>query len=64
MKHSSIKMVLALAVQQDMELEQLDVNIAFMHGELDEEIHMMQLRLHRGGHRRQGVFVEEVSLWP
>ena len=41
-KHSSIRMVLALVVQQDMELEQLDVKTAFLHGELEEEIDMMQ----------------------
>ena len=32
-------MVLAL-VAQDMELEQLDVRITFLHGKLEEEIHM------------------------
>jgi len=37
-KHTSIKMVLAL-VAQDMELEQLDVRITFLHGK-QEEIHM------------------------
>jgi len=35
-------MVLALVIQQDMELDQLDEKTSFLHGELDEEIHMMQ----------------------
>lgn len=41
-KHTSIKMVLALVAQEDMELEQLDVRIAFLHIELEEETYMTQ----------------------
>jgi len=39
-KHSSIRMILALVVQNNLELEQLDVRTTFLHGELDEKIHM------------------------
>lgn len=41
MKHSSIRMLLAIVALFDLELEQLDVKIAFIHGEL-EAIHMHQ----------------------
>ena len=41
-KHSSIKMILALIVDRIMELEQLDVKIAFLHGELEETVYMQQ----------------------
>jgi hypothetical protein len=36
----SIQSVLALVALLDLELEQLDVNTAFLHGDLDEEIYM------------------------
>jgi hypothetical protein len=38
----SIRSVLALVSLLDLELEQLDVNIAFLHGYLDEDIYMEQ----------------------
>ena len=38
----SIRIVLALVVLLDLELQQLDVKIAFLHGDLDEEIYMEQ----------------------
>ena len=38
-KHTSIRAVLALVVDQDLELE-LDVKTAFLHGNLEEEIFM------------------------
>lgn len=41
-KHTSIRMVLALVAQEDLELEQLDVKTAFLHGELEEQIFMTQ----------------------
>ena len=39
-KHISIRMLLALIVQFDLELEQMDVKTVFLHGELEEKIHM------------------------
>ena len=38
----SIRMVLALVALHNLELEQLDVKTAFLHGDLDEEIYMEQ----------------------
>jgi hypothetical protein len=42
-KTISIRIVLALVALLDLELEQLDVKTAFLHGYLDEEIYMEQL---------------------
>jgi len=41
-KHSSIRVLLALVAMYDLELEQLDVKTAFLHGELEEQIYMKQ----------------------
>ncbi|GKV29673.1 hypothetical protein SLEP1_g59547 [Rubroshorea leprosula] len=41
-KHSSIRVLLAMVTLYDLELEQLDVKIAFLHGELEERISMSQ----------------------
>ncbi|WP_374695589.1 reverse transcriptase domain-containing protein [Areca yellow leaf disease phytoplasma] len=40
--HTSIRVLLSLVVEHDMELEQMDVKIAFLHGSLDEKIYMKQ----------------------
>ena len=39
-KHTSIRMLLAIVIQFDQELEQMDVKTAFLHGELEEKIYM------------------------
>ncbi|KAE8715970.1 hypothetical protein F3Y22_tig00110156pilonHSYRG00076 [Hibiscus syriacus] len=41
-KHCSIKLILALVAQYDLELEQLDVKTAFLYGVLEETIYMDQ----------------------
>ena len=41
-KHTSIRMLLAIVAQFDLELEQMDVKIAFLHDELEENIYMKQ----------------------
>lgn len=40
--HSSIRVLLALVALHNLELEQLDVKTAFLHGELEEQIYMSQ----------------------
>nr|AAT01387.1 putative polyprotein [Oryza sativa Japonica Group]AAT44170.1 putative polyprotein [Oryza sativa Japonica Group] len=41
-KHSSIRTFFSIVAMHDLELEQLDVKTAFLHGELEEEIYMDQ----------------------
>ena len=41
-KHTSIRMLLAIVAQFDLELEQIDVKTAFLHGELEEKIYIKQ----------------------
>ena len=41
-KHSSIRIFLALVAQYELDFDQLDVKTAFLHGDLDEEIYMTQ----------------------
>lgn len=42
LKMSSIWVMLGLAVSLNLDVEQLDVKIAFLHGDLEEEIYMEQ----------------------
>jgi len=39
-KHSSIRTFFSIVAMHDLELEQLDVKTAFLHGELEEEMYM------------------------
>ena len=41
-KMSSIRVILGLAASLDLEVEQMDVKTAFLHGDLEEEIYMEQ----------------------
>ncbi|KAH9684519.1 Integrase catalytic domain-containing protein [Citrus sinensis] len=41
-KHTSIRILLALVAEYELELVQLDVKTAFLHGDLEEEIYMIQ----------------------
>lgn len=41
-KHVSIRLMLSMVVDKDIELEQLDVKTAFLHGTIDEDIYMEQ----------------------
>ena len=40
---TSIRMLIAIAAIHDFEIHQMDVKIAFLNGDLDEEIYMEQL---------------------
>ncbi|KAL0289859.1 UNVERIFIED_CONTAM: Retrovirus-related Pol polyprotein from transposon TNT 1-94 [Sesamum angustifolium] len=42
-RYTSIRTVLALVASWDLHLEQMDVKIAFLHGDLEEQIYMEQL---------------------
>lgn len=41
-RHTSIRIILALVASYNLELEQLDVKTAFLHGDLEEVIYMEQ----------------------
>ena len=41
-KHTSIRMLLVMVAQFDLELEQIDVKTSFVHDELEEKIYMKQ----------------------
>jgi len=39
---TTIRIILSIVAAEDLYLEQMDVKIAFLHGDLDEEIYMTQ----------------------
>ena len=41
---STIRLVLGMVVAENLHLEQLDVKTAFLHGDLEEDIYMIQLK--------------------
>ena len=41
-KHTSIRVLLVLVASHDLELEQMDVKTAFLHGDLDEELYLQK----------------------
>ena len=51
-KHSSIRVLLSLVAMYNLELEQLDVKTAFLHGELEETIYM---------HQPEGFIIEGIE---
>ena len=62
-KHSSIRILLTLVAHLNMELVQLDVKIDFLHGDLEEEIYMTQLKGFKAiGKKRYGLQTENITL--
>ena len=41
-KMTSIRVMMALAAEMDLEVQQFDITTAFLYGEIDEEIYMKQ----------------------
>ena len=41
-RHTSMMVLLSIMVVHDLELEQMDIRTAFLHGDLEEEIYMEQ----------------------
>ena len=62
-RHSSIGVLLAFVALFDLELEQLDVKTAFLHGELEETIYMKQPENFVVLGKEQYVCCLKKSLW-
>ena len=62
-KHSSIRVLLALVAQFDLELQQLDVKTAFLHGDLEETIYMDQHEGFLGKGKEDHVYQLNKSLY-
>ena len=43
MKLTTIRILLSIVALENLHLEQIDVKMTFLHGDLDEEIYMQQL---------------------
>ena len=58
-KMTSIRTILSIAASQDLEVEQLEVKTAFLHGDLEEEIYMEQPEgFEVSGKKTHGVQIE------
>lgn len=62
-KHVSIRVLLALTVVNDVELDRLDVNISFLHERLQEEILMTQPEGHIDFGNSNYVYLLKKSLY-
>ena len=62
-KHSSIRTLLDIVAMEGLELHQLDVKIAFLHGELKEEIFVKQTKGFEVKGEESHVFCLKKSLY-
>ncbi|KAG8498730.1 hypothetical protein CXB51_005092 [Gossypium anomalum] len=62
-KHSSIRDLLGIVAMHDLELEQLDVKTAFLHGELEEDIYMQQPEGFTVSEKEDYVYLLKKSLY-
>ena len=60
---TSIRFLLSLAAAFDLEVEQMDVRTAFLHGDLDEEIYMKQLEQFTIKGKKELVYKLKKSLY-
>ncbi|GJS01508.1 putative RNA-directed DNA polymerase, partial [Tanacetum coccineum] len=65
-KMTSIRLVLSIVVSEELHLEQLDVKIAFLHGDLDEDIYMTQTEGFQSDGKEENLVykVQEMSYGP
>ncbi|KAH9652997.1 hypothetical protein KPL70_027263 [Citrus sinensis] len=62
-RHTSIRVLMAITTTKNLELEQLDVKTAFLHGNLQEEIFMSQPEGYETPDRRDYVCLLKKSLY-
>ena len=62
-RHTSIKVVLAMVAHLDKRLEQIDVKTTFLHGDLEDQIYMEHPEGFNQPGRAFGLSIEEVTLW-
>ncbi|KAH9680636.1 Integrase catalytic domain-containing protein [Citrus sinensis] len=62
-RHASIRVILSLTAVQDMELDQLNVKTAFLHGRLQEEIFMTQPEEYEDPNKPRHVCLLKKSLY-
>ena len=62
-RHTSIRILLALVALNDYELEQLKVKTAFLYGELEEEIYMRQPNVYVVEGKEDHVFLLKKFLY-
>ncbi|KAG8489449.1 hypothetical protein CXB51_017818 [Gossypium anomalum] len=62
-KHSLIRALLDIVAMHDLELEQLDVKTAFLHGELEENIYMQQPESFTVSKKEDYVYLLKKSLY-
>ena len=61
-KMTSILTVLSIAANMDLEVKQLDAKMAFVHGELEEEIYMQQIEGKGNGEPSMSVEKEPLRI--
>ena len=60
---TSIRTVLGLAASLDLEVEQMDIKTAFLHGDLEEEIYMEQPKDFKERGKENYIFKLKKSLY-
>jgi len=62
-KHVSIRILMSIVVQEDLELEQMDVKTAFLHGDLDQPLYMEQPEGYVADEQKDQVCLLKKSLY-